>query len=120
MIRVPAHVVKNPVSITVEEIEKEENLEVKRVMIDQFGAEKYLLVSGAEEINRSKRGILYRKEIKNDEPIVMVKVKNSTPEPDGSTKDYFLRVPPDIKTATEAVAWTFGLTVEEYEPLQET
>ena len=39
----------------------------------------------------------------------MVEVVNSTPEPDGSRKTYFLRVPPTIGTAREAVAWTFGL-----------
>jgi hypothetical protein len=56
----------------------------------------------------------------NDEPIVIVKVLNSTPEADGSTKNYFLRVPPEIRTAKEAVAWTFGMSGEEYSPLRET
>lgn len=50
----------------------------------------------------------------------MVKVVNSTPEPDGSYKDYFLRVPPTITTAHEAVAWTFGKTAETYAPAIET
>ena len=43
------------------------------------------------------------------EPVVMVEVLNSTPEPDGSFKDYWLRVPPTMETARQAVAWTFGL-----------
>jgi hypothetical protein len=55
-----------------------------------------------------------------DEPLVMVKVRNSTPEPDGAYKDYFLRVPPTMRTAREAVAWTFGLEAEDYKPTQET
>lgn len=39
----------------------------------------------------------------------------------GSFKDYFLRVPPQIKTASEAVAWTFGFDkVQEYAPSIET
>jgi hypothetical protein len=50
----------------------------------------------------------------------MVKVKNSTPEPDGLFKDYFLRVPPTVKTAHEAVAWTFGETPETYNPVMES
>jgi hypothetical protein len=29
---------------------------------------------------------------------------------------YHLRVPPDVTTAREAVAWTFGLRAEEYQP----
>ena len=32
---------------------------------------------------------------------------NSTPEPDGTRRTYFLRVPPQMRTAREAVAWTF-------------
>ena len=42
------------------------------------------------------------------EPLTVVEVVNSTPEPDGSHRRYFLRVPPDTRTAREAVAWTFG------------
>ena len=50
----------------------------------------------------------------------MVEVQNSTPEPDGSIKTYFLRVPPATRTAREAVAWTFGLGAVEYRPAAES
>ena len=50
----------------------------------------------------------------------MVEVLNSTPEPDGSRKTYFLRVPPRTRTAREAVAWTFGVREPDYRPAQET
>lgn len=39
---------------------------------------------------------------------------DATLEPDGSSKFYFLRVPPTMRTAREAVAWTFGLSECEY------
>jgi hypothetical protein len=40
---------------------------------------------------------------------------------DASTPhQYYLRVPPTIQTAAEAVAWSFGLAVEEYHPAQES
>jgi hypothetical protein len=42
------------------------------------------------------------------EPMRVVEVVNRTPEPDGSYRHYFLRVPPSVCTAREAVAWTFG------------
>ncbi len=119
-VRVPEKVIEKPEELTVEEIENEQNAEVRRVMIERFGPEKYLEQSGAKEIHRDKFGILLRKEIPNDEPLVMVKLKNSTPEPDGSVKDYYLRVPPEMTTAHQAVAWTFGLTPAEYNPAQET
>ena len=50
----------------------------------------------------------------------MVEVVNSTPEPDGTRKTYFLRVPPTTRTAREAVAWTFGLRADAYRPAVET
>ena len=50
----------------------------------------------------------------------MVEVINSTPELDNSFKTYFLRVPPNIKSAKEAVAWTFGKTKENYNPSIQT
>lgn len=40
--------------------------------------------------------------------------QNSTPEPDGTFRDYFLRVPPGMVRAKQAVAWTFGVSEEDY------
>jgi hypothetical protein len=50
----------------------------------------------------------------------MVEVLNSTPEPDGTRRTYFLRVPPEIETAREAVAWTFGMDGAGYAPAVES
>lgn len=44
-----------------------------------------------------------------------VEVVNGSPEPDGTFKEYYLQVPPDMDTAKEAVAWTYGLTEDEYD-----
>ena len=106
--------------ITTREIEKERNLEIRRLMINRYGEAKFLVDSRTRPVQKDQFGILYRKEMKNDEPIVMVKVINSTPEPDGESRAYFLRVPPTIRTAKEAVAWTFGMTSDDYEPDAET
>ena len=50
----------------------------------------------------------------------MVEVINSSPEPDGEFKHYWLRVPPNITKAREAVAWTFGMSAAKYQPAIET
>lgn len=42
------------------------------------------------------------------DPVRVVEVANATPEIDGSYRHYLLRVPPDVRTAREAVAWTFA------------
>ncbi|GHO96910.1 hypothetical protein KSF_069580 [Reticulibacter mediterranei] len=40
---------------------------------------------------------------------------------DASTqRQYYLRVPPSIRRADEAIAWTFGLDEQDYQPGQET
>ncbi len=136
-VAVSEKIVKRPETITVEDIENEMNVEVRRIMIDRYGWDhssedgtapdgtdpgvgKYIMDAGAEEIHRDKWGILYKKEVNDDEPIVTVKVENSTPERDGSNKSYWLRVPPDTITAHQAVAWTFGVEPEQYNPITET
>lgn len=107
---VPAYAVVRPDWITVKEIQAEENVEVRRVLMERYGLGRYLEDSGAKKIHADELGELYRTDIPGDEPLVMVKVMNSTPEPDGSFKPYFLRVPPAIARARDAVAWTFGYT----------
>ena len=85
-------------------------------MIERYGQDHYLMESKAKEIHRDEFGVLYSKEVSGDEALVMVKVVNSTPEPDGHFKDYFLRVPPSITCARQAVAWTFGMDEADYQP----
>jgi hypothetical protein len=127
-VRVPRHVVEEPGKISVASISAERNVEVRRVMIECYrrgeevsGAAAYVRDSGAERLDHDERfGTLYRRDAPGDEPIVMLEVVNSTPEPDGSSKRYWLRVPPQMQTAREASAWTFGLTPKEYDPLVET
>lgn len=109
-----------PETLTVEEIEAEINLEVRRVMLERFGIGRYLVESQADVLNEDDYGTLYRKRIAGDEPLVMVRVKNSTAEPDGSFREYFLRVPPFMRTAKEAVAWTFDFAEDQYQPEEET
>lgn len=45
-----------------------------------------------------------------------VRLRNSTPEPDGWFGQSWLRVPDETQIAHEAVAWTFGMTEQEYLP----
>lgn len=120
-VRVPGELVERRDSITVEAIEDAENVEIRRVMILIYGTARYLKDCGAKLINKGKRGKLWRAERPGDDPLVMVEVKNASPEPDGSYNTFFLRVPPHIKTAAQAVAWRFGFeVVRDYHPVIET
>ncbi len=119
--KVQGRFIEAPETIRIADIRAEQNLEVRRVLIEFYGIKRFLLDSDARQIHRDECGVLYSLEIDPRlEPIVMVKVKNSTAEPDGSFKDYFLMVPPYIATAKAAVAWTFGISAEEYGPIVQT
>lgn len=106
--------------LTPELIRAEENAELRRVMLEYYGYDRYLAESGARHEHRDETGVLWRVALADDEDVVMVEVVNSTPEPDGSHRTYWLRVPPSTRTAREGVAWTFGLSAEAYEPLVQT
>jgi len=124
-------IITRPESITVDQIQQETNAEIRRVLLERHGTERFIRDSGAIPVHADTCGSLYRIELPDDEPLVLVKLLNGTPEaergdgliqaPDGSwRKQYWLRVPPTIKTARAAVAWTFGMRPTEYRPAIET
>ncbi len=140
-VQVDQQIIERPDTLTVKQINAEQNAEVRRVMMERFGFARYLQESGAKKIHEDELGELYRTEVPDDEPLVMVKVLNSTEEFDGSRKPYFLRVDPECRplrpqcsnkcpgdltcghprvgksqaiTARNAVASTFGMTGEQY------
>jgi hypothetical protein len=127
-VRVPASVVERPHEITLEKIDNETNAEIRRVLIDRYrvgeeinGAAAFMRDAGGERIDHDEKfGTLWRREVVDDEPIVLLEVTNATPEPGGRFKHYWLRVPPTMTSAREAAAWTFDLGPEDYAPLIET
>jgi hypothetical protein len=127
-VNVPDFVIERPREIAVEHIDAERNSEVRRLMIERYrlgdeihGAGAFMRDAGGKRLDHDERfGTLWRRDVKNDEPIVILEVVNSTREPDGSFKHYWLRVPPNMKTAHEASAWTFDIEPAKYAPLIET
>jgi len=107
-------------ALTPELISAERNAELRRIMLEHYGHDRYIVDSGAKPIQEDEAGRLWRVRLPGDEPITMVEVVNSTAEPDGTFKTYWLRVPPQIRTARAAVAWTFGLSEDEYQPVVQT
>lgn len=108
-VRVNNWIIRHPERITVAKINAEGNQEVRRVMVDKFGKDKYAAEAG-KIIHQDDYGTLYKAELAGDEDVMMVKVVNSTAEPDGTYKDYWIRVDPKayggLKTAQAAVAST--------------
>ena len=97
-VRVPGHVVESPGLITINEIRSEINAEVRRVMIERYGYERYCadakldLVDECSE-NHQIVGLrtarLWRDHHAN---MTLLDVLNSTPEPDGSIRRYVIPV----------------------------
>jgi len=117
---VPAFVVVRPDLITTQHIAKEENAEVRRVMMERYGYERYLSDIGAVREQADDFGELFRVARPGDSDLVMVRVQNSTAEPDGTFKRYMFRVKPDVTSAHEGVASSWGLTKKQYAPAVET
>ncbi len=124
-VAVPDWVVLHPERIDIGAIAREENVEVRRVMVERVGWERLSREGGARLIHHDATGRLWEttESIEGDRwspKARFVEVVNSTPEPDGTRRHYFIRVPPTMRTAREAVAWTFELGDVEYQPLAES
>lgn len=117
-VEVSEQIILRPDKIKLKDIFAEPNAEVRRVLVERYGYDNFCMV--AQKIQEDEFGALFYKDMPEDEPWVVVKVENSTPEPDGSFKKYFLRVPPDTRTAKQGIAWTFGLEEDEYFPAEES
>jgi hypothetical protein len=141
-VHVADYVIERACEITVAKIDAEKNAEVRRVMIERYllgeeihGAGAFMRDAGGKSLDHDERyGTLWWREIDGDESIVILEVINSTREPDGHFKHYWLRIDPQIRpllagnqfgrpqkpTALNAVASTFGKTGEEYAPAIES
>ena len=139
-VSVPEWIIEEKDKITVESIDKETNAEIRRVMIDLFGKDRFIREGNSEIGHSDEWGKLWRREFKDDDPMMMVEVLNSTMEPDGTFKTYFLRVHPELKplplghlspeekikwldehkgqelNARNAIASTFGKYGKDYSP----
>ena len=121
-VRIPPHFYTKPESLSITEVLAHNNTEVRYVGIKIVGMDKVLESKNTTIIHKDKQKNQILFQIKGifEEPVSYVKVVNSTQEPDGTYKDYYLCVPPDMKTCQQAVAWTFRLEEQEYQPGQET
>jgi uncharacterized protein DUF6745 len=119
-VRVSRQAIEQPEQLRAAEVLAEPDAEVRRVLIERLGTDRFLRDAGALRVAEDEAGILWRLDLPDDEPLVCVEVTNATPGPDAIFRRHVLRVPPDVRTPREAVAWTFGVSEDEYRPLRET
>ncbi|MBF0618705.1 MAG: hypothetical protein HQL19_00900 [Candidatus Omnitrophica bacterium] len=93
-----------------------QNAEIRRIFLQELGYERFLAQAPYEVIHKDGPQALVRigSSLPDEEPIALVKVCCPS-----TGAFYVLRVPPEMQTVREAVAWTFGLSESEYQPTQE-
>lgn len=102
-VRVEPDFIRKPDTLTVSKIDAVTNQEERRVLIQHYGVARYMQDGNAELVHELPdsyflKGLqgakLFRKARPGDSAIIVCQVRNSTPEPDGSIKPYFLRIDP--------------------------
>ena len=124
-VRIPPHFFTKPEDVTVEEVLRHPNAEVKYVGMKIVGLDNIMSMPTTKVVHRDvdqfgRERVLFQIPKIFEEPTLYVKVVNSTAEPDGSFKNYFLCVPPNVMTCVEAVAWTNYMKADKYAPSQES
>jgi hypothetical protein len=89
-------------------------------LVEELGYARLIAASRIKPSSTDRSGRLWRIPLPHRQELTVVEVLNSTAEADGTYKRYFLRVPSEVRTAHEAVAWTFGVQRADYSPLVET
>jgi hypothetical protein len=115
-VSVSERVISAPERLTAKDWSGTQNVEVRRVIQERMGA-RFISEIGGVALDSGPRGTLYQAELPGDPERVAhyVQVHDTSTE-----RIYYLRVPPTIQSAEEAVAWTFGLNPGEYRPVQES
>ena len=124
-VRVPAKYICTPEKLTIEEVFGNTNSEIVFAGCEIIGYDKIIKMKGVEIVHQDvdKLGFdrtLFRLNIGAEDPLMIVMVTNSTPEPEGHHKKYYIPVPPNMERCQQAVAWTFYKEENEYDPILET
>jgi hypothetical protein len=109
-----------PEEITPAEVLAQPNAELRRVMLERVGLERFVEEANCEVLDTDSAPggsrTLYRVALDGDEPLVCVSVGCPS-----TGRRYLLRVPPTTTTCHQAVAWTAGFDdPNQYKPLCET
>jgi hypothetical protein len=117
---VTSRIVFQPETIIVEEVLAASNVELRRVLLERMGYEKFIDRSNAESLDSdtdpggARR--LLRVPLSGDEPLVCLAVQCPS-----TGRRYLLRVPPTMRSCKQAAAWIAGFDdPKQYRPIAET
>jgi hypothetical protein len=119
-VQVPDRVAFNPESLTVDEILRESNLTMRRILLERVGMEWFLERTDAKIVDRDRDAggdrRLLRIAFPNGEDVVCLEVRCPS-----TSSRYVLRVPPRTASCADAAAWMAGYSNSaNYRPVAET
>jgi hypothetical protein len=119
-VRINERIAFRPWEIQADEVLKERNAELRRVLLERMGHERFIEQAQPEVLHsdRDAGGArrLLRIAMGNDEPLCLLAVQ--CPSTD---RQYTLRVPPTIQTCHQAAAWIAGFdNPDDYHPIAES
>ncbi len=110
-VNIPEQYYSNPELLKPEDLLREKNINRRRIYFKLMGYARFLSLMNSRKVDSfgdyELRKIIISVE---DEPLMLLKVKCAS-----TGLFYTLRVPPDVRTCQEALAWTFHVNTEEYE-----
>ncbi|MHB8118650.1 MAG: DUF6745 domain-containing protein [Methanothrix sp.] len=121
-VSVQEKLIENPKTITKQDIVSEKNAERRRAMFERLGIDRIVELIELIEVDEDIIGdnevrLLRSREVDEIAGACLQYVKVRCPS---TGRIYHLSVPPTITKAREAVAWTFGLSADQYRPGVET
>ncbi|BDI31280.1 hypothetical protein CCAX7_33310 [Capsulimonas corticalis] len=117
---IDARIAFHPETITAREVLGTTNAELRRVLLERMGYERFLSDAHADELDRDtdpggERRLL-RVPMINDEALVCISVLCPS-----TGRQYIIRVPPRTRTCRQAAAWIAGFdNTDDYRPIMET
>ncbi|HEY7617500.1 MAG TPA: hypothetical protein VH744_11900, partial [Terriglobales bacterium] len=117
-VRVPAHVIEQRDKLTIKQIISEQNTEVRRVMRNLYGTERFMRDAGAQEVDRADKHGARLLAIQLPGDPVEIRVMELTCPSTGNK--YMERVPPDVRSAIEGLSWRFNVKPKGYNPEWQT
>jgi len=121
-LEVPEKLIERPEELTKADFINENNAEIRRIMVEHVGSDKFSEIQDLEkistgELNGQKVELLRSKE---SDDLASSKIQFVRVTCNSTGRVYNLGVPPTFEDALEALAWTFNMSKEEYQPKVET
>lgn len=114
--RLPAEIIEKRDSMTTAQILGQENVEIRRAMMEIYGQGRFAQDAGAKvaDVSKEHGAELMVLPLPADDPERILKAMRLTCPTTGHV--YFERVPPDVSTALEGLSWRFAVKPKDYKP----